>query len=133
MHKVYKLRIYPNKSQTKLINKTLDCYRWVSNKYLEEEIRHYAETGKFLSGYEFSKKINNLKKTSDAYSWIVKYNAHAINHAIFDKAEAFKSFFKRHNGFPKLNQKRNKLVGHYILINHLFTIPIIKTSLNYLY
>ena len=55
MYKVYKLRIYPNHTQTKLIDKTLDCCRWVSNRYIEEEIIHYEETGKFLTGYDFEK------------------------------------------------------------------------------
>lgn len=110
MHKVYKLRIYPNHTQTKLINRTLDCCRWVANRYLEEEIIHYEETGKFLSGYDFEKIINRMKKT-DEYSWIAKYNAHAINHAIFDKWKAFKSFFKRHSGFPKFKSKKKQTGG----------------------
>ena len=144
MHKVYKLRIYPNTSQTKLINKTLDCCRWVSNKYLEEEIRHYIETGEFLTGYDFEKIINRMKKT-DEYSWIAKYNAHAINHAIFDKAEAFKNFFKRHNGFPKFKSKKKQTGGslyfdkpsiHYTNNKYIIKLPMLGkvriTQYNYL-
>ena len=144
MHKVYKLRIYPNTSQTKLINKTLDCCRWVSNRYLEEEIRHYTETGKFLSGYDFEKIINRMKKT-DEYSWIAKYNAHAINHAIFDKGKAFENFFKRHNGFPKFKSKKKQTGGslyfdkpaiHYTDNKYIIKLPILGkvriTQYNYL-
>ena len=144
MHKVYKLRIYPNHTQTKLINKTLDCCRWVSNRYLEEEIRHYTETGKFLSGYDFEKIINRMKKT-DEYSWIAKYYAHAINHAIFDKEKAFKRFFKRHNGFPKFKSKKKQTGGslyfdkpsiHYTDNKNIIKLPILGkiriTQYNYL-
>ena len=144
MHKVYKLRIYPNKSQTKLINRTLDCCRWVSNRYLEEEIRHYTKTGNFLTDYDFEKIINRMKKT-DEYSWIAKYNAHAINHAIFDKWKAFKSFFKRHNGFPKFKSKKKQTGGslyfdkqciHYTDNKNIIKLPILGkvriTQYNYL-
>ena len=144
MHKVYKLRIYPNHTQTKLIDETLDCCRSVSNLYIEHEIRHYTETGKFLTGYDFVKNINRMKKT-DEYSWITKYNAHAINHAIFDKAEAFKSFFKRHNGFPKFKSKKKQTGGslyfdkssiHYTDNKYIIKLPILGkvriTQYNYL-
>ena len=144
MHKAYKLRIYPNHTQTKLIIKTLDCCRWVSNRYLEEEIIHYEETNKFLTGYDFVKIINKMKKT-DEYSWIAKHNAHAINHAIFDKAEAFKNFFKRHNGFPKFKSKKKQTGGslyfdkpsiHYTDNKNIIKLPILGkvriTQYNYL-
>ena len=106
MHKVYKLRIYPNKSQIKLINGTIGCCRRVSNLYIEEEIKHYDKTGKFLTGYEFSKKINNLKKTSDEYSWISNYSSKAIKDAIMNTEKAFNNFFKGYNGFPKFKSRK---------------------------
>ena len=106
MIKVYKIRIYPNKSQIKLINETLGCCRKVSNLYIEEEIRYYKETGEFLTGYEFSKKINELKKTSDKYSWIANYSSKAIKDTIMNTEKAFTNFFKGYNGFPKFKSKK---------------------------
>ena len=144
MHKAYKLRIYPNHTQITLINETLDCCRSVSNLYIEHEIRHYKETGKFLTRYDFEKIINRMKKT-DEYSWIAKYNAHAINHAIFDKGNAFKNFFKRHNGFPKFKSKKKQTGGslyfdkpciHYTNNKNIIKLPILGkvriTQYNYL-
>ncbi|WP_334310115.1 helix-turn-helix domain-containing protein, partial [Clostridioides difficile] len=34
VEKAYKFRIYPNKKQQELINKTFGCCRFVYNKYL---------------------------------------------------------------------------------------------------
>nr|WP_330395675.1 helix-turn-helix domain-containing protein [Clostridioides difficile] len=34
MKKAYKFRLYPNKKQQELINKTFGCCRFVYNKYL---------------------------------------------------------------------------------------------------
>ena len=36
--KAYKYRIYPNKQQIELINKTIGCCRFVYNYYLAERI-----------------------------------------------------------------------------------------------
>ena len=116
MYKVYKLRIYPNKSQIKLINETIGCCRRVSNLYIEEEIKYYKETGKFLTGYDFSKKINELKKTSDKYSWIANYSSKAIQNAILNTEKAFKRFFKRHNGFPKFKSKKRLIKESFFFI-----------------
>ena len=145
MHKVYKLRIYPNKSQIKLINETIDCCRKVHNLYIEEEIKYYKETGEFLTGYEFSKKINNLKKTSDEYLWIADYNAHAIKDTIMNTQKAFKNFFKRHSGFPKFKSKKKQTGGslyfdkpaiHYTDNKNIIKLPILGkiriTEFNYL-
>ena len=145
MHKVYKLRIYPNKSQIKLINETLGCCRKVHNMYIEEEIRHYKETGKFLTGYEFSKKINKLKKTSDSYLWISDYSSKAIKDTIMNTEKAFKRFFKRHNGFPKFKSRKRlikesfffeKVSIHYTDNKYIIKLPILGkvriTEYNYL-
>jgi hypothetical protein len=48
MIKVCKMRFYPNKSQIYLINDTLNACRYVSNLYIEYNIKRYKETGEFL-------------------------------------------------------------------------------------
>ena len=145
MNKVYKLRIYPNKSQIKLINETLGCCRYISNLYIDYEKDYYDKTGEFLSGYSFSKIINKLKKTSDSYSWISNYSSKAIKDAIMNTEKAFKNFFKRHNGFPKFKSKRRltkesfffiKDNIHYTDNKNIIKLPILGkvriTQYNYL-
>lgn len=41
MEKAYKFRIYPNKQQEELINKTFGCCRFVYNRYLAKRIELY--------------------------------------------------------------------------------------------
>lgn len=106
MKKVCKIRIYPNNSQIKLINETLGCCRYVKNLYIEYNRKIYNEEGRFVSGYEFSRIINKLKKTSDTYSWIYKYSSKAIKDAIMNEEKAFKRFFKHTGGFPKFKSRK---------------------------
>ena len=41
MEKAYKFRMYPNKYQKELINKTFGCCRFVYNRYLAKRIESY--------------------------------------------------------------------------------------------
>ena len=100
MIKTVKLRIYPNKSQIKVINGTLGCCRYIYNKYIESNITSYKTSNKFISGYEFSKDINWLKKNNDDYNWIKKYSSKAIKDTIMNAEKSFKRFFKNKKGFP---------------------------------
>ena len=107
MKRVHKLRIYPNKTQIKLINDTLGCCNWIKNKYLEINIRRYEKDKSFVSAYDFSKYINHLKKTDPEYYWIKEYSSKAIKDAICMKEKAYKQFFKTKKGFPKfISRKR---------------------------
>lgn len=45
----YKFRIYPNKTQQVLIEKTFGCCRFVYNHILDTKIKLYQEYGKSLS------------------------------------------------------------------------------------
>ena len=50
INKAYKLRIYPNKEQSELIDKTIDSSRFVYNYFLNERIEQYKNT---------KEKVNN--------------------------------------------------------------------------
>ena len=106
MMKVSRLRIYPNKSQLKLINETLSCCRYIQNKYIEYNQRIYEEEKRFISGYDFSKIINKLKKNDDNFKWINNYSSKAIKDAIMNEEKAFKSFFKKGYGYPKFKSRK---------------------------
>ena len=106
MIKTVKLRIYPNKSQIKIINGTLGCCRYIYNKYIESNIESYETYGKFISGYEFSKHINWLKKNNDDYNWIKGYSSKAIKDRIMNAEKSFKKFFKNKKGFPKFKSRK---------------------------
>ena len=98
--KCHKLRIYPNKTQIDIINGTLGCCNWVKNQYLEMNKKLRNENKTFMTGYDFSKYINNLKKNNPDYQWIKQYSSKAIKDAIMTKEKAYKRFFKTKQGFP---------------------------------
>ena len=106
MIKCCKIRIYPNKIQINIINSTLGCCNWIKNKYLELNIKRYDEDKSFISGYDFSKYINHLKKHNPDYCWIKEYSSKAIKDAIMIEESAFKRFFKTKKGFPKFKSRK---------------------------
>lgn len=106
MNKSIKLRIYPNKTQLEIINKTLDACRFIKNKYLKYNISRYDEDKSFVGAYEFSKLLTKLKKEDDDYIWLDGISTKAINNAIMDKEKAYKSFFKNKKGFPRFKKKK---------------------------
>ena len=106
MIKTVKLRIYPNKSQIRIINGTLGCCRYIYNKYIESNITSYKTSGKFISGYEFSKYINWLKKNDSDHEWIKGYSSKATKDTLMNAEKAFKRFFKNKKGFPRFKSRK---------------------------
>lgn len=134
MIKSIKLRIYPNKMQLKIITKTLDACFFVKNEYLRYNINSYEKNEDFITGYEFSGIINKLKKEDIDYLWLDGISSKAIQHAIMEKEDAYKSFFKKKKGFPKFKKRRRlnkesyffiKDSIHYISKN-IIKLPILK-------
>ena len=67
INKAYKFRIYPNKAQATLINKTIGCSRFVFNHFLSLWDHAYKETGKGLTYGTCSAKLPAVKK---AFVWL---------------------------------------------------------------
>ena len=145
MKKVCKLRIYPNKTQEAIINRTLGACRFIYNKYLEYNLNYYKETGKFLSGYEFSKILTQLKKTEE-FSWLNEISQKAVKDSIMNCDKSYKRFFKKKQPRPPRFRSRKQPVQSYYFVKentHLNTgkkniiyIPILRyvriTERNYL-
>ena len=145
MRKVCKIRIYPNKTQEMVINQTLGACRFIYNKYLEYNLNYYKETGKFLSGYDFSKILTQMKKTEE-FSWLNEISSKAIKDSIMTCEKSYKKFFKKKQPRPPRFRSRKQPVQSYFFVKeniHLNTgkkniihIPILKniriTERNYL-
>ena len=129
MIKSIKLRIYPNKTQLKIINNTLGACNFIKNKYLEYNKNNRENGGKFISGYDFSKIVNKLKKEDNEYSWLNDIGSKAIQHAINDKEKAYKSFFKNKKGFPKFKSRKRINKESYYFINERHNYYITKNSI----
>lgn len=58
----YKFRIYPNKEQENLIQRTFGCRRFVFNYFLAERMEQYKQTGKSRTRFQQDKSLTALKK-----------------------------------------------------------------------
>ena len=98
------LRLYPNKEQKILLNKTFGCTRKVWNLALAECINSYNEIGLF--------KHNNYSFYFEKYPYLKEVEAQALCQSLQDLNRAFKNRFsktmKYNTGFPKFKSKRTR-------------------------
>lgn len=105
MEKAYKFRIYPNKHQKELIQKTFGCVRFVYNHFLDLRIKEYQNNKKSLSYNDMSKLFTLLKNELE---WLKEVDSCSLQKSLKDLDMAYQKFFKEHTGFPKFKSKKNR-------------------------
>ena len=103
MEKAYKFRIYPNKQQEELINKTFGCCRFVYNRYLAKRIELYENNKETYSYKQCSSDLTSLKKE---LAWLKEPDKFSLQNSLKDLENAYKKFFKEKIGFPKFKSKK---------------------------
>lgn len=109
VNKAYKFRIYPNKQQEVLINKTFGCCRFVFNHFLAKWNDAYKETGKGLSYNTCSSQLTQLKKE---FTWLKEVDSIAIQTSLKHLADAFTRFLKGQNKSPRFKTKKNPIQSY---------------------
>lgn len=104
VNKAYKFRIYPNKEQRTLINKTFGCSRFVFNHFLQKWNNTYKETGKGLTYNSCSAQLTQLKKE---LTWLKEVDSIAIQSSLKNLADSYSRFFKKQNNKPNFKSKKN--------------------------
>ena len=106
MEKAYKFRIYPNKTQESLLQKTFGCVRFVYNHFLDRRIKAYEQNKKNIGYNECSKELTQLKKEK---KWLKEPDKSSLQNALKNLDTAYKNFFNRQKaGFPKFKSKKNR-------------------------
>lgn len=106
MEKAYKFRIYPNKTQEILIQKTFGCVRFVYNYFLDRRITTYKEDKVTLTYNRCSKELTKLKQE---LTWLKEPDKCSLQNALKHLDRAFQNFFNRENvGYPKFKSKKNR-------------------------
>ena len=128
--KAIKIKIYPNKSQSELIEKHFGCCRFIYNWSLNKKINHYKETKKSLSIYQIQKEITLLKKQKDT-EWLKEIDSQSLQQTTFDLDSAFSMFFKKIGKFPNFKSKHNpkqsyRIPSRFEISNERKTIKIPK-------
>jgi len=109
VNKAYKFRIYPNKKQMELINKTFGCSRFVFNYFLAKWDNTYKETGKGLTYNSCSAHLTQLKKE---LTWLKEVDSIALQSSLKNLADAYSRFFKKQNNKPRFKSKKNRVQSY---------------------
>lgn len=108
-NKAYKFRIYPNKAQEELIQKTFGCVRFVYNHFLADRKEAYETSKETRTYFQQNKSLTVLKQE---YEWVKEPDKNALQYALKDLNTAYQNFFRNvkkgvNPGFPKFKSKKN--------------------------
>ena len=119
LKRAYKIEINPTDEQKSKIHQTIGVSRFIYNFYIARNKEIYEREGKFVSGMDFSKWLNNeyIPNNQDK-KWIKEVSSKATKQAIMNGDKAFKDFFKKAKGFPKFKKKKNQDVKAYFPKNN---------------
>ena len=119
MKRSYKMEINPTDEQKSKIHRTIGVSRFVYNFYIARNKEIYERKGKFISGMDFSKWLNNeYIPNNQEVKWIKEVSSKATKQAIMNGDKAFRDFFKGAKGFPRFKKKKNQDVKAYFPKNN---------------
>jgi putative transposase len=111
MNKAYKIKLYLNKNQEEIINKTIGCSRFIYNQMLNERINIYKEL-KDNKEKLYSYKYKTEKEYKQEFEWLNEVSSYALQQSRIDLETAYKNFYRRIKqknkkvGFPKFKSKK---------------------------
>ena len=113
------MEINPTDEQKSKIHRTIGVSRFIYNFYIAYNKEIYEREGKFVSGIDFSKWLNNeYIPNNQEMNWIKEVSSKATKQAIMNGDKAFRDFFKKAKGFPKFKKKKNQDVKAYFPKNN---------------
>ncbi|NVM30619.1 MAG: IS200/IS605 family element transposase accessory protein TnpB [Candidatus Helarchaeota archaeon] len=128
INKGIKVRIYPNKQQQELLNKTFGCCRFLHNKMLEER-RTVYDTLKEEKDHLYAHKYKTEKQYKKEFPFLSEVDSKALQSETRNLLQAFQNFFRgirtgKKIGYPKFKSKKKKQtyttynINNNIRINH---------------
>ncbi|HDR7595251.1 TPA: transposase [Bacillus mycoides] len=125
--KAYKFRLYPNKQQAELINKTIGCSRFVANFILAQQKKEESywsitnelvQQGIFSENNFKSKLFNKAQSVKDVaklkkhYTWLKEVDSIALQSSVESLADAYSRYYKKQNAKPKFKSKKNPVQSY---------------------
>jgi len=104
VNKGFKVRIYPNQEQIRVIEKTFGCVRYVYNRMLKFKQKAYNI---FELKLNYVKTSSILTKLKQHKSWLCEVDAVALQQCLRDLDVAYTKFFNG-SGYPNFKSKRGK-------------------------
>ena len=119
LKRAYKIEIHPTDEQKSKIHQTIGVSRFVYNFYIAHNKEAYEKEGKFVSGMDFSKWLNNeYIPNNEEMKWIKEVSSKARKQSIMNADRAFRDFLKGKKRFPKFKKKKNQDVKAYFPKNN---------------
>jgi len=101
MYRSFKFRLYPNKKQKELLNKSFGCSRFIYNYYLSNiKNNGYKNSYSNISDY-----VNKLKYK---YLFLQEIDSTIIRKTLFHLDDNLKKFYDNDFGYPKYKSKFDK-------------------------
>ena len=108
MYKSYKIRLYPTTEQEQKMWQHIGACRFIWNYMLALQQQRYKNGEKHLSRFDMTKQLTLLKKREE-YLWLYEVSNASLQIICLDLSQAYDSFFKKINSFPKFkSRKRNR-------------------------
>ena len=123
MMRSYKTEIDPTFEQSQIINRTIGVCRYVYNMYVARNKEAHDSGGRFMSGMEFSKWLNNeyLPSNPDK-AWVKEASQKSVKQSIMNAEGAYKRFFKGQSKFPRFKRKNRGEAKMYFVKNDAKTV-----------
>ena len=101
MYKSFKFRLYPDKKQIELLNKSFGCSRFIYNYYLSI-IKNNGYKNAYSNIYDY---VNNLKYE---YLFLQEIDSTIIRRTLFQLDDNIKKYYNNGFGYPKYKSKYDK-------------------------
>jgi putative transposase len=100
----YRLRVYPNGAQRRLLNRWFGATRWLWNTALAIRSEAYRTCGLSLTGNDLSRWLTQWKRTA-GHEWLAEMPATAFTQCLRDQDRAFSRFFAGRARYPRFKPK----------------------------
>jgi len=131
IRKSFKYELFPTETQKVLIEQHFGCCRFVYNWGLEQKIKAY-ELNQKITCFDLIKQLTVLKRKEE-YIWLKDVYSQSLQMSIRNLDNAFTTFFKAQNKFPRFKSKHNSRKSYQCpqkvkiyFENNLIQIPKIK-------
>lgn len=105
MKKGIRFRIYPNKEQKNLIDRTFGCTRFIYNQGFAYRIEQYKHGGK--ATFAATSTMLTSMKQQEQYAFLKEVDSMALQQSLRDLDRAYQNFFKKLSGYPCFKSKHN--------------------------
>ena len=100
----YRIRVYPNGAQRRLLECWFGAIRWLWNTALAIRSEAYRVCGLNLTGGDLSRWLTQWKRTP-GHEWLAAVPATCLTQCLRDQDSAFRNFFARRTRYPRFKRK----------------------------